>query len=134
MQNRASESEKLPKINPRAIRDLTNSSSCSKLEARLYKNSSLSRINPNLSMLGPSIEESQLNKSNSNSLLIASISLKKLKKSSENLRMLEFSNGKILLNDHSTLEKKSPQGRKLFKKLDKINNSTNKILPDVTLH
>ena len=78
-------------------------------------------------------DSSTLNKSNSNSHLIASISLKKLRKSSDNMRHMEISNGKILICDNSMSQNRSPKLRKMFKKLDKIETSNNKILPDVTI-
>ena len=124
----------MPKLNTKPIRDLTNTYSLPKLANRLYKNASLNRINPNLSMLGSSqadFDSSTLNKSNSNSHLIASISLKKLRKSSDNMKHMEISNGKILICDNSMNHNRSPKLRKMFKKLDKIDSSTNKILPDV---
>ena len=114
---------------------MTNTQSLSKLAKRLYKNNSLSKLNPNVSMLTSSpsdFDVSGLNKSQSNNQLIASISLKKLRKSSAESKFLEISNGKILINDRSTIKQSFSQHRKkLFKKLDKIDNSNNKILPDV---
>lgn len=46
--------ELLPKIGKCAMREITNSSK-SKLSNRLYRNSSLNRINPNISMLSSSV-------------------------------------------------------------------------------
>lgn len=47
--------EHLPKIDKNPMREITNSSK-NKLATRLYRNSSLSRINPNISMLSSSIQ------------------------------------------------------------------------------
>ena len=113
----------------------------SKLVKRLYRNNSLNRINANLSLLSSfpcrDSEASTINRSNGNQL-VASISLKKFKKSNISERSLEISNGKILITQHhensqfrnfELLPKK-----KMFKKLEKLETpSTNKILPDVRL-
>ena len=64
------------------MREITNNSK-NKLASRLYRNSSLNHVNSSTSMLSSfahDIEPSFLNSSSSNSQLIASISLKKLKK------------------------------------------------------
>jgi hypothetical protein len=70
----------------------------SKLASRLFRNSSLNHINPNVSMLssfGP--EPSLLNTSASNSQLVAGISLRKLKNKPENEPYLSINNGKLLI-------------------------------------
>lgn len=128
-----------PKIEKAAaMREITNNSK-NKLASRLYRNSSLNHVNSSTSMLSSfahDIEPSFLNSSSSNSQLIASISLKKLKKKSDNEPYLSINNGKLLINKGDTsylANEKSPKQnqRKLFKKLDKLSyQPMNKILPD----
>lgn len=89
---------RFPRIDKSAMKENTSISK-SKLASRLFRNSSLNHINPNVSMLSSfGHEPSILNSSASNSQLIAGISLRKLKSKPDQEPYLSINNGKLLIN------------------------------------
>ena len=79
-------------------------SSNSDLAKRLFRNSSTNKLSPPqnsiLSINPMQDSNSSILNSSWNNQLVASISLKKLKKKNESERYMEFNRGKVLVNPH----------------------------------